>query len=220
MRMNAEWINKNGQHFDITQVDDLTLLFKPLGGLNADAQGIYVEGTISNLRADVIDLQTDATLDPGASPSTGDRYIIQDAGNLHANFGTITGLEDDDIVEYDGSNFVVTYDASADTDANALAWATTPDEWWHFNGSSWHLHQGLSTLTAGNGLVINAGQIDLVPDVTTGGDIAPINVTGNGVGVDVNDLDGDHLNIDWDPTNYTPDSSISEAANDDDYLHI
>ncbi len=215
-RMNAQWINKNGQQFDITQTDDLTLLFKPLGGLASDAQGIYVTGTISNLRADVLDRQTDATLDPGATPSTGDRYIIEDSSNLHANFGTIAGIEDDDIVEYDGTDFVVTYDASTDSDQNALAWVSNSNEWWHFNGTQWHLHQGLSSLTAGNGLVITAGQIDLVPDTTTGGDIAPINVVANGVGVDVNELDGDHLNIDWDPTNYNPDASIAEAANTDD----
>ncbi len=215
-RINAEWINKNGQHFDITQLNDLTLLFKPQGGLASDAQGIYVEGSISNLKSDVIQRQTDATLDPGATPTTGDRYIIEASGTLHANFGTITGIEDDDIVEYDGANFVVSFDASTDPDNNALAWVTTSNEWYHFDGTSWHLHQGLSALTAGNGLVIAAGQIDLVPDVTTGGDITPVNVVANGVGVDVNLLDGDHLNIDWDPTNYTPDVTPAEAANVDD----
>ena len=216
MRTQAEWISKNEQHFDITQVDELTLLFKPLGGLNADSQGIYVTGAISDLRGDVIAIQTDATLDPGAAPATGDRYILENAAVLHANFGTITGVGDDDIVEYDGVDFIVTYDASADENNNALAWVTSSEEWQHYDGTGWHIHQGLSTLVAGNGLVIAGGQIDLVPDNTSGGDIAPINVVSNGVGVDVNELNGDHLNIDWNPTNYTPDSTIAEADNDDD----
>jgi len=216
MRMNAEWISKNGQHFDISQTTDLTLLFKPQGGLNSDAQGIYVEGTISNLRSDVIDIQVDNTLDPGATPTTGDRYLLTDVATLHANFGTIVGIEDDDIVEFDGSDFVITFDASADQDDNALVWANTPNQWWHFNGNDWHLHQGLSSLTAGNGLNIAAGQIDLVIDNVTGGDIAPINVSANGVGVDVTTLDGDHLTIDWDPIHYTPDASSAEADSVDD----
>jgi len=215
-RMNAEWINKNGQHFDITQTGDLTLLFKPNGGVQSDAQGIYVTGNISDFRQDVIAKQTDATLDPGAAPAVGDRYIIEDSSNLHANFGTIAGVGDDDIVEYDGSNFVVTYDSSLDDNNNALAWVTSTDEWQHFDGTAWHLHQGLSSLTAGNGLEINAGVISVTPDTTTGGDIAPVNVVTNGVGVDVNELNGDHLNIDFNPTYYTPDDTIPEADNVDD----
>ncbi len=215
-RTQAQWISKNGQHFDISQTSDLTLLFKPLGGLNADAQGIYVEGSISDLRPDVIARQTDNTLDPSATPTTGDRYIIEDSGNLHANFGTITGVENDDIVEYDGANFIITYDASTDSNSNALCWVNGTNEWYQFHGTSWHLHQGLSSLVAGNGLVIAAGQIDLVPDATTGGDITPVNVAANGVGVDVTLLDGDHLTVDFTPANYTPDMTPAEADDIDD----
>ncbi|RMH47903.1 MAG: hypothetical protein D6688_02850, partial [Alphaproteobacteria bacterium] len=65
-----------------------------------------------DFQPDVIDVQVDATLDPGVSPATGARYIITNAASLHANFGTISGLQDNDIVEYDGSQWVVAYDVS------------------------------------------------------------------------------------------------------------
>jgi len=47
--------------------------------------------------------------------------------------------------------------------------------------------------------------------VTTGGDVAPVTVSGDGVGVDVKSLDGDHLDIDFTPSEYTPDLSPPEA---------
>ena len=190
MKTTSQWIRKNLQHFDPAQLLDLTLLLKPLGGLNSDAGGLYVEGSVSNLRHDVLNVQTDNTLDPGAAPVLGDRYIIEDAANLHVNFGVMVGVEDDDVVEYDGSDFVVAYDASTDMDDNALTWNIGDDTWRHFDGSSWHIHTGLSSLIAGDGLIISAGQIDLVPDVTTGGNIIPITVTANGVGVDTSTLGG------------------------------
>jgi len=90
----------------------------------------------------VLDIQTDATLDPGATPTLGDRYILTDTAALHANFGTITGVGDDDIVEFNGTEFIVIYDASANADgdivydedsqtnyafASATGWTATTD---------------------------------------------------------------------------------------------
>ena len=52
-----------------------------------------LQSAVSGLdfQADVLNTQTDATLDPG-TPNTGDRYIITDSATLHANFGTIAGI--------------------------------------------------------------------------------------------------------------------------------
>lgn len=73
---------------------------------------------------------------------------------------------------------------------------------------------------SGISLVDNTGNsridISVKPDVTTGGDLAPVSVSINGVGLDVNDLNGDHLNIDYTPSGYTQDDSISEAINTND----
>jgi len=202
-----------------------------------------------SFQADVLDTQLDATLDPGATPTEGDRYILTDTGALHANFGTIAGVGDNDIVEYDGADFFISYDVSVQGEG-ALAWDIANDTFMLWDGVSWSEFGGLSGVTAGDGLDKNGNTLSVVvsdiagqgleddgannlrlstgaagsgleggggsalsvePDVTTGGDVAPVTVGANGVGVDVKSLDGDHLDIDFTPSNYTPDASPAEA---------
>ncbi len=57
-----------------------------------------------------------------------------------------------------------------------------------------------------------AAGIEIKPDITTGGDVAPLSVLAAGAGIDVTTLDGDHLTIDWVPTEYTRDATPAEAA--------
>ncbi len=91
------------------------------GSLPFDRLDAATQATISALQAgskrvhDVAGVQTDATLDPGASPSTGVRYILLNTASLHAHFGTITGVGNGDIVEWDGAKFVVSVNISAET---------------------------------------------------------------------------------------------------------
>lgn len=204
-----------------------------------------------DFQADVLDTQTDATLDPGA-PSSGDRYIITDSTSLHTNFGTITGIGDGDIVEYDGTDFVVAYDVSAQGEG-ALVWDQAADSFKYWDGSVWDLFGGLAGVTAGDGLEKTSNTLSVKvsdiagtglegdgannlqvtaqgngiaggggsllsvdPDSTTGGDVTPVSVGANGVGVDVTALDGDHLTVDFTPSNYTPDDSPAEANDADD----
>ena len=61
----------------------------------------------------VLGVQVDATLDPGASPADRDAYILTNTAALHANFGSITGVGNGDIVMYKSGAFVVVFDASA-----------------------------------------------------------------------------------------------------------
>ena len=119
----------------------------------------YVEAVVSGLdfQADVLDIQLDATLDPGATPvartltKSGDRYIITDKDNLHANFGTIAGLVNNDIVEYIGGAFVVDYDTAA-KGAGAIAWDRAGHYFAFWNGTIWDEFGGLTGVTAGAGL--------------------------------------------------------------------
>lgn len=76
----------------------------------------YVDAAINGLNwlEPVIDTQIDSSLDPGAGPATGDRYILEDVSALNANFGAISGVGDDDIVEYDGAAFIISFDASVE----------------------------------------------------------------------------------------------------------
>lgn len=116
-----------------------------------------------NWQDDVDGVQTDATLDPGATPATGARYIITDSAALNANFGTITGVEDNDIVEFDGSEFVVAFDVS-DTSLDAagtLAADTAAGVYMRYNGTAWSTFDGLDALVAGLGLIKNGNTIDV-----------------------------------------------------------
>lgn len=209
-----------------------------------------------DFQSDVMNTQADATLDPGETPSDGDRYIITDSANLHTNFGTITGLENGDIVRYSDTAgaFEVVYDVS-ERGEGVLAWDMANDVWMQWNGSAWSQHGGLTGVTAGDGLAksgntMSVNVVDLAgtgleddgsnnlrisaaaagngltggagsalavqPDATTGGDVASVSVSANGVGVDVTALDGDHLSVDYTPVNYTPTDTPAEAADVDD----
>ena len=204
-----------------------------------------------DFQADILGVQEDATLDPG-TPNTGDRYVIVDPANLSANFGTIAGIGANDVVEYNGTDFVVSYDVSV-AGSGALCWDRSATTWKSFDGTGWTEFGGLSGITTGdgldktgntiqvkvsdlagtgieadgsnnlrlaaqgNGLTGGAGTIlSVEPDVTTGGDTAPVSVGASGVGVDVSDLDGDHLSVDFTPANYTPDIAPAEADDLDD----
>jgi hypothetical protein len=102
----------------------------------------------------VLDIQTSAVdVDPGATPTKGDRYIIENSAALHANFGTITGIGNDDIVEYDGSAFIIAWDASANG-AGACAYDLDSNTEYCFTGSEWG---SASHPTGGDGVTFNGG---------------------------------------------------------------
>jgi len=101
--------------------------------------------------APVIDTQVDATLDPGGAPTTGDRYILEDVGNLNANFGAPAGVGDDDIVEFDGSVFIVVYDASVEG-AGYVTCDLDTDLLVKFNGAAWTTAAGVTDHGALTGL--------------------------------------------------------------------
>lgn len=114
----------------------------------------------NDFQEDILAVQADAVLDPGASPDTGDRYIINDAAALNANFGTIVGVENGDIVEFDGTDFVVVYDASVELEG-ALVWDRTTDTFLRLNTGTWTEFGGLSGVTAGVALVKSGNTINV-----------------------------------------------------------
>jgi len=173
---------------------------------SADKITTAIDNALTGLdfQADVIAIQGDASLDPTGSPVVGARYIINNSSSLHANFGTITGVADGDIVEYNGSIFIVSYDVSVSGEG-ALVWDRDTDTYQKWDGTTWAEFGGLSGITAGSGLTkagntLNVGQgnginvladaITVKPDVTTGATVAPVAVTSAGVGVI---LDNDSL---------------------------
>jgi len=114
-----------------------------------------------DFQSDILTKQTDATLDPGAAPTLGDRYIISNTAALHANFGAIAGVGNNDIVQYDGSAFVVSYDVSVQG-TGAISWNRGPNYFEYYNGSSWGEFGGLAGITAGAGLTKTSNTLDVV----------------------------------------------------------
>ena len=133
----------------------LTNLAAPVAANDA-ARKIDLDTAIANLnwQDDVLDIQTDDTLDPTATPAEGDRYVITDSLNLNANFGTIADLGDGDIVQYVGEEFVVAFSIVAQGDKSAGTFTTNlaDGNFWRYNGTAWSSFDGVSSIVAGTGL--------------------------------------------------------------------
>ena len=115
-----------------------------------------IQPAVNTYQQDVLSVQTDATLDPGASPTTGDRYVITDAGALNANFGVIAGVSNNDIVEYTGSEFEVVWDAS--TQGSGLVYSVGDTDFYSFDGAAWDtLSNQAVNLNDGSGTTFNSG---------------------------------------------------------------
>jgi len=150
---------------------------------------LSIEQAIMGLdfQKDVLDIQTDATLSPG-TPVLGDRYILTNTTTLHAGFGSIVGVGNNDIVEYNGTAFVVSYDVSVKGEG-VLVWDKDSNTFQKYDGTAWSEFGGLSGVTAGDGLtkignVLNAGAGD------------GIDVDADSISVDVTDLIGVGLSED------------------------
>jgi hypothetical protein len=107
----------------------------------------------------VNDTVADATTTaPGVglpAAATGQRYIlVANTGALNGAWGSISGVGDNDIVEYDGTNWFVAYDVSVQP-AGACTYDLDANGEVCYNGSEW------STSGApggGDGITFNAGQ--------------------------------------------------------------
>lgn len=129
-----------------------------------------------DFQPDVLAVQLDDTLVPTDDAGLADsqvRYIITDPANLNAAFGTIEGLEANDIIERDGEGFRVAYDVS-EQGPGVLAWDRGTGRFVKFNGTLWNEHGGLSGVTAASGLVKdgNTISVDFGGGVRAGADSA------------------------------------------------
>lgn len=95
-----------------------------------------------------------ATEFPGTglpAAATGQRYIIVDTSALDVAWGAIAGVQDNDIVQYNGTAWVVAYDVSVQG-PGALVWDRDSATFVRWDGSTWAEFGGLAGITAGNGL--------------------------------------------------------------------
>lgn len=155
-------VNKAGDNMSgnlAMNTNRVTGLGAPVANDDA-ARKLDIDLALSGLdfQADILDIQVDNTLDPGATPAVGDRFIITDSVNLHANFGTISGLENNDIVEFNGASFAVAYDVSV-SGPGALAWDRTSSSFVRYDGTDWYVFGGLAGVTAGVGLAKSGNEI-------------------------------------------------------------
>jgi len=106
----------------------------------------------------VLDIQVDSSLNPGTSPNDGDRYIITNASDLNSNFGTIEGLEDNDVVQYSSAEgkWYVDYDVSAiSTSTGCHTYVEAKGRNYIYNGTQWvdggttQIHNSLAGLQGG-----------------------------------------------------------------------
>ena len=126
---------------------------------NALYDKIHALETGLDWQESVLEIQTDGTTDPGASPTLGDRYLLADIASANINFGVITGVADDDIVEYDGTNFFIAYNVSDNTEGGSV-WDEATNNYYVYNGTSW-VKWGTTIYTASDGVQIDATDIKL-----------------------------------------------------------
>ncbi len=110
-----------------------------------------LENAVAGLdfQKDVNGVQVDATLDV-TDAVKGARYILTDVTKLHASFGSITGVANNDIVEFNGEAWELAYDVSV-MGEGALVWNMANGEYLRFD-TTWDKFGGLSGVTAGLGL--------------------------------------------------------------------
>lgn len=159
----------------------ITGLGAPVAPTDA-ARQIDIDNALSGLnwQEDVKGVQVDDTMGPGAAVK-GDRYILTNVAALHADFGTIAGVDNGDIVEHDGTEFVVVFDVSAEgAKANgALAWDNGSKTYKRLLEGAWGSFGGLSDINAGAGLE----QVGNTLNVRMGAGI--VELPEDGVGIDL-----------------------------------
>lgn len=119
-----------------------------------------------NWKEDVDGLQVDGTLQP--QKVEGKRYILTDTATLHADFGTIAGVVDDVIVQYEGSAFVIVFTPTEDRAEGAIAWNSDTNQYVRFDGTAWANFGGMSSVTAGDGLLLTGNVLSVVTDAAGG----------------------------------------------------
>ncbi len=97
----------------------------------------------------------------------GQRYIIADTSALDGAWGSISGVGDNDIVQYNGTNWVVAYDVSVQGEG-ALVWDRGENYFMRWDGSSWQEFGGLAGITAGAGLLKSGNVLSIELDPTSG----------------------------------------------------
>lgn len=155
---------------------------------NDAARKIDIDNALSGLnwQEDVDGIQTDATLQP--SKAEGSRYVITNAAALHADFGTIADVANNVIVEADADGeYHVVFDPTSARADGAIAWNHATKQYTRFDGTAWAAFGGMSSVTAGDGLVLDGNALNVQVD-------RAVTIVGNKVGVNVAAAGGINVN--------------------------
>ncbi len=166
---------------------------------------VYVDNALAGLdfQPDVHGIQEDDTFVP--TLTTGQRYILTDVEELHADFGTIAGVVNDDIVQYDGTDFYVAYSV-ATAGPGAITWNRGNSVWVYFN-TSWSEFGGLDALNAGVGITKDGNTLNI--DLGAGITALPTNE----VGIDIYGSGGLFLTENGTDVSETGDAQIAVRLN-------
>lgn len=153
------------------QIKDLAKAVDAGDAVNLGQLENYIAGL--DFQKDVNDVIVDNTYDLTGAID-GDRYVVVDAANVPAELSGVADLGNGDIVEFEGSAFVIAYDVS-EAGPGALAWNITKGEFIRFDGTDWSKFGGLSGVSAGLGLdkngddifVVVGGGVHVVDDAVT-----------------------------------------------------
>lgn len=136
-----------------------------LSQLDAALAGLDFQPDVHASVADATSVAPGVGLPAAAS---GQRYILEsNTGSLHANWGTISGVGNGDIVQYNGSAWVVAYDVSVKGEG-ALVWNRDQNYFMRWDGSSWQEFGGLAGVTAGAGLLKSGNVLSIELDTNAG----------------------------------------------------
>lgn len=130
-------------------------------------------------------IQENASLSPDLTQ--GSKYIIRNASLLHPNFGTITGVSNNDIVIRTASDFALYVDVSnTKTNEGGIVYNDADNKIYYYNGSDWR-SLGLGSLVGTNNQILVSGttgdvRVGLTPIVVIENYIqVPVLMFGNGV---------------------------------------
>jgi hypothetical protein len=139
----------------------------------------------SNIDYRIKGIQENNSLSPDLTP--GSKYIIRNASALHANFGTITGVSNNDIVIRTVSDFTLYVDVSnTKSNQGGIVYNDADDKLYYYNGTDWK-SLGLGSLVGTDNQISVTGstgdvKIGLTPIVIVQNYIqTPILMFGNGV---------------------------------------
>lgn len=139
----------------------------------------------SNIDYRIQGIQENNSLSPDLTP--GSKYIIRNASSLHANFGTITGVSNNDIVIRTISEFALYVDVSnTKSNQGGIVYNDADDKLYYYNGTDWK-SLGLGSLVGTDNQISVTGstgdvKIGLTPIVIVQNYIqTPILMFGNGV---------------------------------------